>query len=153
MYSLILLFWIILNGKINLEIILLGLFFTILLGLLIKYLFNYTPEKEIAYLKRVPCFVFYVFVLAKEIIKANITMLKIVVDKENKISPILIKFHTGLKTSFGNFILANSITLTPGTITVSASGDEFVVHCLREDMLDTSKNNPLLKLIMKMEDM
>ena len=153
MYILILVFWVILNGKIDLEILLLGLLFTFLLGILEKYLFNYSPKKELAYLKRVPFFIYYLYVLIKEVIKANITMIKIDTNKKIKIDPILIKFHSGLKTSFGNFILANSITLTPGTITISNKGDEFVVHCLSEDMLDTTDNNVFIKLIKKMEDM
>lgn len=153
MYTLIFLFWIILNGKITVEIILLGIVFTASLGLLERYLFNYSIKKDLSYLKRVPYFIYYIYILIKEVIKANIEMMRIDIDESVKIDPILIKFHSGLKTSMGNFILANSITLTPGTITICTDGDEITVHCLREDMLDTTKNNVFIKLIKKMEDM
>lgn len=153
MYTLILLFWIILNGKITTEILVLGLVFTCLLGLLEKYLFGYNLKKEISFLKRIPLFIWYIIILIKEVINANISMMRIDIDESVKIDPILIKFHSGLKTSFGNFVLANSITLTPGTITINTEGDEITVHCLREDMLDTTKNNVFIKLIKKMEDM
>ena len=153
MYTLLFIFWLILNLKINLEIIILGIIFTFLIGLLLKVLNIYTPDKEIRFLKRVPLFIEYIFILLIEIIKANILMIKIVFNKNIKIEPKLVTFKSNLNTSFGNFILANSITLTPGTITTSLSNGELTVHCLRGDMLDTSENNVFIKKIRKMEEL
>ena len=67
-------------------------------------------------------------------------------------TPTLVTFQSGLKTDFGRFLLANSITLTPGTITVQVEGDTFTVHCLDKSMLDTSENGTFQRWIRKLED-
>ena len=131
-------FWIILNGKITLEIILFGIFLTAGIGLISNVLFHYTLKKEWRYLKKAPLFVGYVYILLREIVLASLQVMKVILSPEIKIEPALVKVHSGLKTEFGNFILANSITMTPGTITVSVDGDEFTVHCLSGEYLDIS---------------
>ena len=65
--------------------------------------------------------------------------------------PALVRFTTGLKTSFGRFMLANSITLTPGTITVKMDGDRLTVHCLKRSMLDTSPDSVFERWIRRLE--
>ena len=47
-----------------------------------------------------------------------------------EVEPSIVKFHTRLKSDFALFLLANSITLTPGTITVKVLGDEFYIHSI-----------------------
>lgn len=51
-----------------------------------------------------------------------------------EIQPALVSFHSDLKTSVGKAFLANAITLTPGTITVTLEDSEYVVHCLDEEL-------------------
>ena len=63
----------------------------------------------------------------------------------------LVTFRTDLKTEFGRFLLANSITLTPGTITVQVKGDRLTVHCLDKSMLDTSDDGVFQRWIRKLE--
>ena len=69
--------------------------------------------------------------LLREIALANWQVLKVVLDPRMPIDPALIRFRTSLTTSVGRTTLANSITLTPGTITVEVSGEEFLVHALQ----------------------
>ena len=59
---------------------------------------------------------------------------RISVTLKEEIQPELVTFHTDVKTPAGRAFLANAITLTPGTITVSLEGDTYVVHCLDESM-------------------
>lgn len=78
-------------------------------------------------------FALYMPWLVKEIVMANIHLLKLVFSKnlEEKINPKLISFRSPMKDHMGLVTFANSITLTPGTITVSLStyGD-YVVHAI-----------------------
>ena len=115
-------------GKVTTEIVIFGVVLVLLIAIMMYILFGYTPKKEFRYLIRVPLFVVYIFVLIREIIIANINVMKVITNTEIKIEPTLVSFHSGLKTSFGNFMLANSITLTPGTISVNVKGDLFSVH-------------------------
>jgi multicomponent Na+:H+ antiporter subunit E len=68
--------------------------------------------------------------LSKEIAKSCWTVSKIIVNPSLPISPTIVRFRPGQKTNVGLAIHANSITLTPGTITIDATAQEFVVHAL-----------------------
>ena len=151
MYLLLFLFWLILMGRVTTEIVIFGIGLTVLTGIMMYVLFGYTPKKEIRYLIRVPLFVVYIFVLIREIIIANINVMQVITNKEIKIEPTLVTFYSGLKTSFGKFMLANSITLTPGTISVNVKGDVFTVHCLSTAFLDVSENSPFITYIKRLE--
>ena len=151
MYSFLFVFWFILNQKINIETACFGIILTLLIGLFMKALFDYDLKKDIIFLKKLPLFIKYLGILIIEIVKAAFTMIGIILNKNKKVEPTLISFHSGLNKTASNFILANSITLTPGTITVKNDGDELIVHCLDKSMLDTSENNPFIKYLKKLE--
>lgn len=151
MYILLYLFWIILNGRVTAEILSIGLVLTVGIGLLMKVLFGYTIKKDIRFLKKAPLFLIYIFVLILEILKASLSTMKCILGRRENLKPVLVNFTPGLKTEFGRFVLANSITLTPGTITIDVTGDEFTVHCLSEGMLDISENSVFLKWIRRLE--
>lgn len=151
MYLLLFLFWLVLNQKINTEIVLFGIGITILIALFIKSLFDYDIKKDVKILIKAPLFIGYLFVLTIEIIKASFNMMSIILNKNRKVEPVIVEFHSGLKTKMGNFILANSITLTPGTITINNEGDYFEVHCLDRSMLDTSEDSTFIRNIRRME--
>lgn len=70
--------------------------------------------------------------LLVEIVKSAWEVSRIIVDPRLPISPTLVTFRPGQRTDLGRVILANSITLTPGTITIEASAREFLVHALTE---------------------
>jgi multicomponent Na+:H+ antiporter subunit E len=68
--------------------------------------------------------------LIKEIVKAGWDVSKIIVHPRLPISPRMVTFAPTQKSAVGLVIHANSITLTPGTITVEAQPGEFLVHAL-----------------------
>lgn len=68
--------------------------------------------------------------LSKEIVKSAWDVSRIIVNPRLPISPTLITFRPSQKTTVGLVIHANSITLTPGTITMEAGPGEFLVHAL-----------------------
>lgn len=70
----------------------------------------------------------YVFVFLAELLKANIDVAFRVLQPELPIRPGIVRVRTNLHTRLGRTLLANSITLTPGTITVDTDGDVFYVH-------------------------
>jgi multicomponent Na+:H+ antiporter subunit E len=80
--------------------------------------------------RRLAHLVAYVPYLVKEIVKANLQVARIVVDPRLPIHPGIVRVKTRLKTRVGRMVLANSITLTPGTLTVSVEDDELYVHWL-----------------------
>lgn len=68
--------------------------------------------------------------LIKEILKCAWDVSRIILDPRLPISPVLIRFKPTQKSQVGLATHANSITLTPGTITVEATPNEFLVHGL-----------------------
>ncbi|MEO5882954.1 MAG: Na+/H+ antiporter subunit E [Caldimonas sp.] len=68
--------------------------------------------------------------LSMEIVKSAWAVSKIILDPRLPISPTLVRFRPAQTTELGLVIHANSITLTPGTITIEATADEFLVHGL-----------------------
>jgi multicomponent Na+:H+ antiporter subunit E len=68
--------------------------------------------------------------LIKEIVVSNIEVTQIIIDPEMPIRRNLVEVTASQKTALGRVILANSITLTPGTVSVNVEGDRIIVHAL-----------------------
>jgi multicomponent Na+:H+ antiporter subunit E len=83
-----------------------------------------------ALLKVTPRFLAYVPWLMKEIVLANWQVMKIVLDPRLPIDPVVGRFQAALSSDLALTTLGNSITLTPGTITLEVDGREFIVHSL-----------------------
>ena len=72
--------------------------------------------------------------LGKEIYKANIAVIKAVMGPDMNISPTLVRVPLNRNTDIGATMFANSITLTPGTVSVEIDDDSILVHALVADM-------------------
>lgn len=71
--------------------------------------------------------------LAKEILKSGWQVARIILDPRLPVSPTLTRFKPSQRSTVGLVTHANSITLTPGTITVEAEHDGFLVHALTRE--------------------
>lgn len=94
----------------------------------------------------------YWFWLFREIAKANIAVTKAVFSDLGEIRPQVLTFETGLNSAFGKVILANSITLTPGTVTIELIGDRLTVHALTAATADPDVFIEMDKRISPMEN-
>ena len=74
--------------------------------------------------------------LIVEIVKANIDVARAILTPGNTIQPNLMKVKCGQKTELGHVIYANSITLTPGTVTVDLVDGDLEVHALTHGARD-----------------
>ena len=84
-------------------------------------------------------FVIYLFVFAWECLKANFDVAYRVLHPDLPIKPGIVKVKTNLKTEIGKTTLANSITMTPGTITVDIIEDIIYVHWIYVSTTDPEK--------------
>jgi multicomponent Na+:H+ antiporter subunit E len=75
--------------------------------------------------------------LFKEITKSAWDVSKIIVSPRLPVSPTLVRVPTSQKSTVGVVTYANSITLTPGTISVEVSKDEILVHALTREGADS----------------
>ena len=75
-------------------------------------------------------FIGYLAWLAKEIALANIAVAKIIISPSLPLSPLLFRVKTSQKTDVGRVTHANSITLTPGTVSVEVEDGDIIVHAI-----------------------
>lgn len=152
MYIVLFLMWIIFNGNITPEIVLFGLVIAALLYAFLCKFMNYSMQKDLFLCKKSLRILQYVLVLVWEIIKANAAVMHMILSPRFHNEPVLIKFKTDLKSSTARAVLANSITLTPGTITVSLEGDEYTVHCLDKRLAEGMESSVFVRLLHKLEE-
>ena len=143
--------WIIFNGRVTLEIILFGIAISGLMFAFVCKFMDYSMEKERKFYKKCPLFCKYVVLLVKEIIKANLAVCHLILTRREVAEPVIVKVHTNLKTETARVILANSITLTPGTITVSLTEQELLVHCLDRSLAEGMEDSEFVRLLEAME--
>lgn len=93
----------------------------------------------------------YIPWLVWEIIKANIDVALKIVNPSLPISPRLIRVRASQCTDLGRVIYANSITLTPGTVTCDADEEEFVVHALTKAAADDVISGGMDRRVCKLE--
>lgn len=151
MYVAFLLLWIIFNGRITFEILLIGLFLCTLLFVFCCKFMGYSVKRDIRLLRRLPLAFQYAVILIIEILKANRQVLYFITTPRYQVEPQIVHFTSSLKTQIGRVILANSITLTPGTITVGLEGNEFYVHCLDKEFAEGMESSIFVELLEKME--
>ena len=143
--------WVIFNGRLTLEIALFGVAVAAAVFWFICRFMDYSLEKECTFYKKLPLFCKYVLLLLKEIGKANLAVCRLILTRREVVEPVLVKIHTNLKTETARVILANSITLTPGTITVSLRDQELLVHCLDKSLAEGMEDSDFVKLLEAME--
>lgn len=151
MFLLLLFIWFIFNGRITWEITLIGIIVCALLYAFMCRFMDYAVEKDLLYMKRSGMFVYYLGVLIVEIIKSSLQVMRLVLSDREIAEPVIVKHKTPLKTKTGRVILANSITLTPGTFTIILQEDELLIHCLDKTIAEGIDNLNFEKLLEQLE--
>ena len=128
-------FWLIMSGHYDIMHISFGIF-SVLLVLLISYpirkhLFS-LGEHSTALKLNLGRLVYYIPWLLWQIVVASLQVAYVVLHPKCPVDPALLRFKTRLGNSSSKVILGNSITLTPGTITLDIQRDEFLVHSLMD---------------------
>ena len=88
-------------------------------------------------------FLAYLPWLMKEVFVANVAVARVILDPKLPISPRMVVFHGSQDSDLGRAIYANSITLTPGTITTGVHGHEFQIHALTAADLETDEEKQM----------
>lgn len=152
MYILFFLLWVMFNGQLTLEIAIFGLVIAAAMYFFVCKFMDYSIRKDIVIIKEIGYILQYIGLLLWEIVKANMATIRFIMSIKHKNEPVLVSFKTTLKTQTAKSLLANSITLTPGTITVSLEEDEYVVHCLDKSFSEGLEDSSFVKLLTKMEN-
>lgn len=144
--------WVMLNGKFTVEIALFGIGISVLIYLFIWKILGYKPKNDIYLFKNLFLIIAYICVLEFEILKANLAVILLMFKPKANENAKIIKFNVDFNNDISKAILANSITITPGTITISVDDNTFTVHCLHSKFADGIDNSSFIKLLKKMEN-
>jgi multicomponent Na+:H+ antiporter subunit E len=138
-FTILFAFWLMLSGKLELKYLIFGLASAAVVTFLTQDLLEpkeshrKAPSSIAALLKTGWRFFAYFVWLIYEIVHSNLQVAYIVLHPKLPIEPGLLRFKTRLRSQVGHVILANSITLTPGTITVDLTEGIYLVHALVPD--------------------
>ena len=152
MLLLFFLIWVVFNGRLTLEIALFGIAVAGAVFAFICRFMDYSLQKERSFYKKLPLFLQYLFCLVKDIIVSNITVSHMILTRRETMEPVLVHVHADLKTETARVMLANSITLTPGTITVAMTEDDLLVHCLDKSLSEGMEDSTFVRLLQKLEE-
>ena len=94
-------------------------------------------------------FLLFTVVFTIELIKSNVDVLVRVISPKVKINPAIVEVKTKLKTKMGRLALANSITLTPGTLTVDVQDEKMYIHWI--DATSTDVEEATKEIVSKFE--
>lgn len=150
MFLFFFLIWVILNGRLTAEIAVFGLVFAGVITLFAVKALGYSMAKGRLIFRNLPLILHYIGVLIAEIVKASIAVIR-VIWSGRKPDPVLVEFHSGLPSDFQNVLLANSITLTPGTYTLEQQGDHFLVHSLVPEYAEGMAESSFVQLLRKLK--
>ena len=142
--------WLLLSGVYKSLIIAFGLFSVVLTIYFVKRMDKidgYQVVFDIRFFK----FVGYFIWLLGEIAKSNIQVIKTILQGDNNINQKMFYKKTTQSSDIGKVIFANSITLTPGTISVSVEGDDILVHSLNFEDTDLDDLSEMDKRITNIE--
>jgi multicomponent Na+:H+ antiporter subunit E len=129
-------FWVILSGKMEAQYLIIGLICSIATAVLTRPLLVLPPERtnsswlslwDLPWLR----FAVYIPWLLWQLVVANVQVALVILHPKLPIEPQVVRFKKHLPHPVARVLLANSITLTPGTVTMDIDEDEYIVHCLQ----------------------
>jgi multicomponent Na+:H+ antiporter subunit E len=119
--------WLLLTGSTDPAELIAGLLVALVVTLISRpHLAIFTGLKLTA--SALPAFLSYLVVFVIELIRANMDMARRVLSPSLPLNPALVEVTTALKSPLGRLTLANSITLTPGTLSVDVEQERLIVH-------------------------
>jgi multicomponent Na+:H+ antiporter subunit E len=127
-------FWLAITGSFHWQSLLTGA----IISFFVAYFNRYTAfsSRELSNIDFAKLYIFliYIIILIGDIVVANLQVANIVLRKDMKIEPTIITVKSPVKSPPYKALFANSITLTPGTLTLDLVDDDIVVHCLTKEI-------------------
>ena len=149
---LFLLFWIVLNSRVSLEVVLIGIFVSALMSLFIYRVIGLSFQLEKRIWARSWQLLVYLGALLREIIKANWQMIKIILSPTLKIQPQILYFQSPVKSNFSKIVMTYSVMLTPGTVIFELEGARFGIHAIDPAMGTGVTESKLTHRLKKIEE-
>ena len=140
-------FWIIVNARITLEVLVIGVVISVFMSLFYYRVLGASFAAERRVWAKGGKLITFALMLVREIIKANVQMIKIILSPKLNIPPQLIYFKSPVKTGFAKVLLTYSIILPPGTIVFHLDQDIVGVHAIDGTLGKDINQSEMVKLI------
>ena len=141
--------WLLLSGHYDATLITYGVLSCIGVVALMAHLRILDEEALPAHLVFRACF--YIPWLFKEIVLSNLAVAKVILDPKLPIHPRILRVEASQQTDVGQVFYANSITLTPGTVTLDVRHGKFLVHALTADSAEGLLSGEMDRRVSKLE--
>jgi len=156
-------FWIILSGRFEVKYLIMGAVSAFIVMYLTQDLAQPDGPKQVrgglrdySIVSGIGNFILYFFWLMWSVAQSNLQVAYIVLHPKLPIQPGLLRLRTKLRNRTGHIILANSITLTPGTITIDFDDGDYSVHALvpgaAQSLLDAKMQGKLERIFGEREE-
>lgn len=125
--------WLLLSGHYSVLLISLG-FLSVLLVVILALRMDVIDHEGQPLHLNLQALIIYWYWLLKEIVTANIYVCRLILSPALPISPVIIALRNSQSSDLARVIFANSITLTPGTISIDVDGDIIEVHAITKEL-------------------
>ena len=136
-------FWLAVSSKLDWPELICGVLVCLIVSLFGAHIYSKLGFPSLT-LKGILFSLVYIIVLLWEIIKANFDVAYRVIHPKMPIKPGIVVIETCLKSDIAKMILANSITLTPGTFTLDVIGDKLLIHWINVKAEETDEATSLI---------
>ena len=150
MFVVLLALWLVFAGSVTVTNLILGVLVAGLITLLCTRYMGYDTRRFYGKFSKADEIAVYLAYLLKEIVKENFDVLRFIY-RRGQPKPMLVRFHGKVQSEPLRVLVANSITLTPGTITLECDEQTTVVHCLDQSMGEGLEGSEMEKQIGKIE--
>lgn len=152
MFLLFFALWLLFNGRVTWDVIGFGLVLSAAVTVFAVKICGWSSERSRKTLRIGWQLLCYAGCLLVEIVKANLATLKVIVSPgASKVHPQIFRFDSKLQKTYLQTILANSITITPGTYTINIDGSVLTVHALNGEFAGGTPGSDLNLRLMAIE--
>lgn len=145
-------FWLSITWKLHWQHLVAGAFCVAAVAVFNRELMLSQSERPLVLPSTVIKWITYILLLVWEVAKSNLAVAKIVLSPKMNISPCFVRFRPTVKKPLNKVILGNSITLTPGTLTVDIEEDYFVVHAITHENAEGVATWDMMERLAVMEE-
>jgi multicomponent Na+:H+ antiporter subunit E len=138
LFLVLLVFWLLLNNSLALDVLIVGIAAAFLIALVFQSARSVLSGLNLSP-RGIGTAVMFVFYFIKELIKANLRLAAIILSPSLPVRPGIVKVRTRLKSPVGRLLLANAITMTPGTLTVELRDEWLYIHWVTVESSDVEE--------------
>jgi len=151
MFFLYLLLWVIFSMRLSVGIMVAGVVISAIIYRFACVHMDYKIANDYKLIRKGILAFRYCFIVVWETTKAVVSVLRIVFSRTIKVQPKIIYFRTDVKTNPVLAVLANSITLMPGSVVIALENGLFCVHCLDDSLVQNIEDSPPVRQLREFE--